>query len=111
LRCQSRRGPLQALPSFQIHSLPGFGSLVSIYLHVVSVTKNHFAALVVNNWLYIDGGEIWAVYGSDTTPSSVYSASSPWQLSGHEIIISNRFANPSHRPYVVVDSELSNGSS
>jgi hypothetical protein len=44
----------------------------------VSATNNHFAALVVGNWLYIDGGEIWATWhGSNAAASPVWSASSP----------------------------------
>src|ERR1700740_292041 len=37
-------------------------------------TKSKFAALVVDKWLYIDGGEIWAA------SSVVWSTPSPWQL-------------------------------
>lgn len=44
----------------------------------VDATKNKFAALVVNNWLYIDGGDIYAKwYGLNTNSSMVFSASFP----------------------------------
>ncbi|KAN0083556.1 hypothetical protein V8E54_002644 [Elaphomyces granulatus] len=40
----------------------------------VDATKNKFAALVVNNWLYIDGGDIYAKwYGLNTNSSMVFS--------------------------------------
>jgi len=45
-----------------------------LYVTRVTTTKNDSAALVVDKWLYIDGGEIWAKWGgSNTIPSGVWS--------------------------------------
>jgi len=44
---------------------------------------NNFAALVVDTWLYIDGGEIWGRWdnlNTSTVASLVWSALSSWQL-------------------------------
>jgi hypothetical protein len=59
-----------------MNSRHGFGNPVSIYLYVTraNTTKNDSAALVVDKWLYIDGGEIWAKWGGlNTIPSGVWS--------------------------------------